>query len=188
MTEDEQVVLRNELAEIRASVTASLDGQRRSNYILYGFVAAMVVLVVLVMTGKINANRQGVRENRVLAHQAKAAAASAKAAVLYATAQASTARAQAQQALASQARATASADRSCEVQARGLRVGHELLGVIEGLHAILTLPLSPSQRARQRQGVPRSVVRRSERIIKGLNGHLATYDRLERKQPQTRRC
>lgn len=78
----------------------------------------------------------------------------------------------------------AQAHRSCLIQKRGLPAGHELAASMADIHKLLTAPpTTPAQRVRAAQ-TPQPVLQ----IVADLNRHLARYQNLEARQPQSRRC
>jgi hypothetical protein len=85
------------------------------------------------------------------------------------------------------ARVVADEHATCVIQKRGLPAGHALSSVIGYIHALLTLPPTPEQRAAL-AALPRAYVKREQAIILALNRSSALYTRLEGHQPLTRTC
>lgn len=153
------IVQRIEDVTLEVTTARKVDAIRRANYVLYGLVVLIVALLAVAFTGLVNDNRTAIR-------------------------QASRAIAQSRQ-VATVTKASAAA--ACKIQARGLIATHELVGVIEGFHALLTLPVTAQQK-QQRAQIPRPLLKREIALVAHLNGHLERYDMLESKQPATRRC
>lgn len=68
---------------------------------------------------------------------------------------------------------------TCMIQARGLPVSHQLADAMTDIHELLTV----APRARSPQAPPAVLA-----VVGDLNMHLAKYQMLEAKQPQSRRC
>lgn len=77
---------------------------------------------------------------------------------------------------------------ACVIQARGLPASHRLSSILHDLYVLVTLPETPAQRQRVKDALPPKEYTTYKNALTNLTGGLASYAKVETKQPKTRSC
>ena len=89
--------------------------------------------------------------------------------------------------IAEYSRTLSDEQKSCQIQARGLKAGHYLVGTVADLHNIVSRPFTPQQQ-KQLDALPPKDKAQILTLYQNLNKDSFDYTWITNKQPKFRKC